>query len=71
MQTAGYTITPRDAEVIRDLIAFLGEDVFDQRQKNGVITKSDAFQRRISNARSVLKEIGAYDGSNLEENHHG
>ncbi len=33
MQTAGYTITPHDAEVFRDLVTFLGEDVFDQRQR--------------------------------------
>lgn len=71
MQTAAYTITPREAEVIRDLIAFVGEDVFDRYQKNGIITKSDAFQRRISEARSVMKGMGAYNGSNLKENHHG
>ncbi|MBM7048368.1 hypothetical protein [Rhizobium lusitanum] len=71
MQTAEYTITPHDAEVFRDLVIFLGEDVFDQRQTNGAIAKSDAFQRRISNARSVLKGIGAYEGVNLKENHNG
>lgn len=46
-------------------------DVFDQRQRNGAIAKSDAFQRRISEARSVLKGIGVYDGANLKENHNG
>jgi hypothetical protein len=71
MQTAGYTITPHDAEVFRDLVAFLGEDVFDQRQRDGAVAKSDAFQRRISEARSVLKGLGAYDGANLTENHYG
>jgi hypothetical protein len=71
MQTTAYTITPHDAEVFRDLVIFLGEDVFDQRQRNGAIAKSDAFQRRISNARSVLKGIGAFEGENLKENHNG
>ncbi|MGG6895812.1 hypothetical protein [Rhizobium sp. BR 315] len=71
MQTTGYTITPHDAEVFRELVAFLGEDVFDQRQKNGVIAKSDAFRRRISEARCVLKGIGAYEASSLKENQHG
>jgi hypothetical protein len=66
MQTAEYTITPRDAEVFRELVAFLGEDVFDQRQRNGAIAKSDAFRKRISEARGVLKGIGAYeDGAEL------
>lgn len=67
MQTTDYTITPHDAEVFRDLIAFLGEEVFDQRRKDGAIAKSDAFQRRINEARSVLKVIGAYDRANLNE----
>jgi len=71
MQTTAYTITPHDAEVFRDLVTFLGEDVFDQRQRNGAIAKSDAFQRRISEARSVFKGIGVYDGANLKENHNG
>ena len=70
MQTTAYTITPHDAEVFRDLVTFLGEDVFDQRQRNGAIAKSDAFQRQISEARSVLKGIGAYE-ANLKENHNG
>lgn len=71
MQTTGYTITSRDTEIIRDLVAFLGEDVFDQRQRDGTVAKSDAFQRRISEARSVLKGLGAYDMARLEENRHG
>ncbi|NKJ37339.1 hypothetical protein [Rhizobium sp. SG570] len=71
MQTTAYTITLHDAEVFRDLVTFLGEDVFDQRQRNGAIAKSDAFRRRISEARSVLKGIGAYEGVNLKENHNG
>ncbi len=71
MQTTGYTITPHDAEVFRDLVAFLGEDVFDQRRRDGAVAKSDAFQRRISDARSVLKGLGAYDMARLEENRHG
>lgn len=71
MQTTAYTITPHDAEVFRDLVTFLGEDVFDQRQGDGATAKSDAFQRRISNARNVLKGIGAYEGENLKENHNG
>lgn len=71
MQTTAYTITPHDAEVFRDLVTFLGEDVFDQRQRDGAIAKSDAFRQRISNARNVLKGIGAYEGENLKENHHG
>ncbi|NTG98908.1 hypothetical protein G6L95_06620 [Agrobacterium rhizogenes] len=57
MQTAEYIITPRDAEVIRDLIAFLGEDVFDQRQGNGTIAKSDAFLRKITEARAVVEHM--------------
>ncbi|MFS8116264.1 hypothetical protein QD460_31595 [Rhizobium jaguaris] len=71
MQTTGYTITPRDAQIIRDLIAFLGEDVFDQRQRDGAVAKSDAFQRRISEARSVLKGLGAFHMTSLEENRNG
>lgn len=71
MQTTGYTITPRDAEVFRDLVAFIGEDVFDQRRRDGAVGKSDAFQRRISEARSVLKGLDAYDTARLEENRHG
>lgn len=71
MQTAKYTITLHDAEVFRDLVAFLGEDVFDQRRGDGATAKSDAFQRRISKARSVLKGMGAYEGANLKENHNG
>jgi hypothetical protein len=71
MQTTAYTITPHDAEVFRDLVTFLGEDVFDQRQRDGAIAKSDAFQRRISDARNVLKGIGAFEAANLEENHNG
>ncbi len=59
MQTARYTITPRDAQIIRDLIAFLGEDVFDQRRGNGVIAKSDAFLQKIADARSVLEQMRA------------
>jgi len=51
----------------RELIAFLGEDVFDQRSKDGAIAKSDAFQRRISDARSVLRLIGAYDEASANE----
>lgn len=71
MQTSGYTITPHDAEIFRDLVAFLGEDVFDQRRGDGAVVKSPAFQRRISEARNVLKGIGAYDMVRLEENCHG
>ena len=71
MQITAYTITPHDAEMFRDLVTFLSEDVFDQRQRNGAIAKSDAFQRRISNARNVLNGIGAYEGENLQENHNG
>jgi len=71
MQTTGYTITPRDAEVFRDLVAFLGEDVFDRRRHDGAVAKSDAFQRRISETRSVLKGLCAYDMARLEENRHG
>ncbi|MBN8954198.1 MULTISPECIES: hypothetical protein [unclassified Rhizobium] len=69
MQTArySYSITFEDAEIIRELIAFLGEDVFDQRRKDGVIAKSDAFQRRISEVRNVLKMIGAYDGARISD----
>ena len=57
MQTTDYTITPRDAEVIRDLIAFLGEDVFDQRKRDGAIAKSDAFLRKIIEARAVVEHM--------------
>ena len=71
MQTAEYTITRYDAKVFRDLVAFLGEDVFDQRRGDGATAKSDAFQRRINKARSVLKGMGAYEGANLKENHNG
>ncbi len=67
MQTADYMITRHDAKVFLDLVAFLGEDVFDQRRRDGAIAKSDAFQRYISEARSVLKVIGAYDGVSLSE----
>ena len=71
MQTTGYTITPRDAEVFRDLVAFLGEDVFDQRRRDGTFAKSDAFQRQIIEAGSVLKGLGAYEMSGTEENRNG
>ncbi|MGV1789658.1 hypothetical protein [Rhizobium sp. A37_96] len=71
MQSANYKITPLDAEAFRDLVAFLGEDVFDQRRGDGAFAKSDGFQRHISEARSVLKGIGAYEGSSLEEINHG
>ncbi len=71
MQTTAYTITPHDAEVFRDLVTFLGEDVFDQRRGDGATAKSDAFRQRISNARSVLKGMGAYEEANLKENHYG
>jgi hypothetical protein len=57
MQTTGYTITPRDAEIIRDLIAFLGEDVFDQRRRDGAIAKSDTFLRKITDARGVIEHM--------------
>ncbi|TWB61713.1 hypothetical protein FBZ98_1011058 [Rhizobium sp. ERR 922] len=57
MQTTGYTITPRDAEIIRDLIAFLGEDVFDQRRRDGAIAKSDKFLQKITDARSVIEHM--------------
>ena len=67
MQRTGYTISPRDAEIIRDLVSFLGNEVFDQLRKDGVIAKSDAFQRRISEARCVLRLIGAYDEASLNE----
>ena len=67
VQTPRYLLTPHDAEVFRELVAFLGEDVFDQRGKDGAIAKSDAFQRRISEARGVLRHIGAYDGSSGNE----
>ena len=67
VQTPRYSLTPHDAEVFRELVAFLGEDVFDQRRKDGAIAKSDAFQRRISEARSVLRLIGAYDEASLNE----
>ncbi|MBM7048479.1 MULTISPECIES: hypothetical protein [Rhizobium] len=63
MQTTDYTMTKRDAKVFKDLVAFLGEDVFDQRQGDGAIGKSDAFLRKIWNARSVLEEFGARDGT--------
>jgi hypothetical protein len=66
MQTTAYTITPHDAEVFRDLVTFLGEDVFDQCRGDGATSKSDAFERRISNARNVLKGIGAYEGEEPE-----
>ncbi len=57
MQPTGYTITPRDAEIIRDLIAFLGEDVFDQRRRDGAIAKSETFLRKITDARSVVEQL--------------
>ncbi len=61
MRTTGYLITPQDAEVFRELVAFLGEDVFDQRRRDGTVGKSDVFQRHISQARSVLKLLGVCD----------
>lgn len=59
MQTAEYTITRHDAKMIRELISFLGEDVFDQRQRDGAFGKSEPFLRRIRDVRGVLKQIGA------------
>lgn len=66
MQTTKYTMTQRDAKVFKDLVAFLGEDVFDQRQGDGAIGKSDAFLRMIWDARVVLEELGARDDSRPE-----
>lgn len=57
MQTAGYTITLQDTEIFRDLVAYLGEEVFDQRQSNGVTAKSGRFLRKINDARSVLEKL--------------
>ncbi|NTG00809.1 hypothetical protein G6L33_11225 [Agrobacterium rhizogenes] len=66
MQTTEYTITHHDAKVFKDLVAFLGEDVFDQRQGDGAIRKSDAFLRMILDARSVLEELDARNGTRRE-----
>ncbi|MCJ9720129.1 hypothetical protein MOV66_02575 [Agrobacterium sp. SHOUNA12C] len=63
MQTTEYTITLHDAKVFKDLVAFLGEDVFDQRHSDGAIGKSDAFLMMIWDARSVLEELGARAGT--------
>ena len=66
MQTTEYTITHHDAKVFKDLVAFLGEDVFDQRQNDGAIGKSDAFLRMIWDARVVLDDLGARAGTRPE-----
>ena len=66
MQTTKYTMTQRDAMVFKDLVAFLGEDVFDQRQGDGAIGKSDAFLRMIWDARVVLDDLGARAGTRPE-----
>ncbi|NTF46606.1 hypothetical protein A6U86_32760 [Rhizobium sp. AC27/96] len=63
MQTTEYTMTERDAKIFKDLVAFLGEDVFDERQGDGATRKSEAFLRMIWDARSVLEELGARDGA--------
>ncbi len=67
MRTTGYLIAPQDAEIFRELVAFLGEDVFDQRQRDGTVGKSDVFERHISQARSVLKLLDACDGKTLSQ----
>ncbi|NTF43054.1 hypothetical protein [Rhizobium rhizogenes] len=66
MHTVGYIITRQDAQVIKELLSFLGEDVFDQRQSDGSFGKSDPFLRMIRDARSVLEEIEACDGAKPE-----
>lgn len=66
MQTTEYTITRQDAKVIKELISFLGEDVFDQRQRDGSFGKSDPFLRMIRDARSVLSEIDTLDNRKPE-----
>ncbi|NLR97013.1 hypothetical protein HGP17_09210 [Rhizobium sp. P38BS-XIX] len=66
MQTAGYKITPQDTEIFRDLLSYLGEEVFDQRESNGVTAKSGRFLRKINDARRVLEKLQSKSNSGDE-----
>lgn len=67
MQPSEYTITRHDAKVLKELVAFVSQDVFDERRGDGAIGKSDAFLRMIRDARGTLEQIGAYDYDHEEE----
>lgn len=67
MQTAEYTITRHDAKMFKELIDFLGGDVFDRWKGEGKIEKSEPFLAKIRGARKVLEEIGAYDYDFMDE----
>jgi len=67
MQTAQYKITHSDAKAFKDLVAFVSQDVFDERRHDGAIAKSTAFLKVIEDARGVLEQIGAYDFDHEEE----
>jgi hypothetical protein len=67
MQPNHYTITRQGAEVLKQLVAFVSQDVFDERRHDGAIAKSAAFLKVIGDARGVLEQIGAYDFDNEED----
>ncbi len=68
MQTDHYTITRHDAKVFKQLVAFVSQDVFDERRHDGGIGKSESFLAIINEARGTLEQIGAYDFDHEEDN---
>ena len=68
MQPNHYTITRHDAEVFKQLVAFVSQDVFDERRHDGGIGKSEAFLAIINEARGSLEQIGVYDYDHEDDN---
>lgn len=62
-----YKITQSDVTALKDLVAFVGQDVFDERRHDGGVAKSAAFLKVIGNARGALEQIGAYDFDHEED----
>ncbi|NEI70933.1 hypothetical protein GR212_15220 [Rhizobium lusitanum] len=67
MQPDQYFINRADANAFKALVAFVSQDVFDERRHDGAISKSDEFLRVIKDAQQVLEQIGAYDYDHEKE----
>ncbi len=67
MQPDQYSITRNDAQAFKALVAFVSQDVFDERRHDGAIAKSKEFLRVIKEAHQALEQIGVYDFDHEEE----
>ncbi|HEY0120680.1 MAG TPA: hypothetical protein VGC14_02775 [Rhizobium sp.] len=61
MQQESLTITPDDIHALTDFVKFVGEDCFDQWQKNGTRAKSMPLLAKLRRMYALLDDLGIED----------